>query len=615
MRASDHRLGGLNPSLLLAAALVCACLATTAEAARRQYTMDNDPLRLGDRALAESRLDEAVTHFEEAVANDHHLPDAYFGLAQVAERRARYADAADYCRQALAAAGGNHPPARATLGLQLLREGQTDAARSELTRALDEDPKLWAAHYGLARLLLADGDLDGARGHLDQGRSLRGLDAGEDRYRYGEALVLEAGGDLEGAERSALQAVTLNPVDPEYAALLARLYTARGYDALAINVYEQMLANSGDTAPATVHHALGRLYAGQRRFNDASNAYLQAAAADSTYAPALLDLADLFRLAKRWDRAAGTYLRYLDLNPDDAVAERALAETMFELGRYDEAANAARSAGDLDPADPLAPLLFVRAGLRAQDPDLVTAAMAQLATLPADTPWQADDLLELATHQEAAGDTDAALASLARAAELAPEQVQVPYRQGMLALRAGRPAEAVEPFTRAAALAPTVPVYPMNLGIAHYQLGDPEAAAADFARAVAIDGNLTAARLLLAQALTADGRLAEAEAEYVRVQDQEPDNAKALRGLGYCRLRRADYAGAATAYTAATRAETENADGWAGLGSARLGQGDLDGAARAFDRARSIDPDNPLLKAGSELLNKAANAGKETQPK
>ena len=137
MRASARRRWGPGPSLLPAALLICACLATTAEAARRQYTLDNDPLRLGTRALADGQLDEAVAFFEDAVANDHRVADAFFGLAQVAERRGRYADADAFCRQALAAAGGNHPRARATLGLLLLREGRTDEARAELTAAAD----------------------------------------------------------------------------------------------------------------------------------------------------------------------------------------------------------------------------------------------------------------------------------------------------------------------------------------------------------------------------------------------------------------------------------------------------------------------------------------------
>ena len=59
-------------------------------------------------------------------------------------------------------------------------------------------------------------------------------------------------------------------------------------------------------------------------------------------------------------------------------------------------------------------------------------------------------------------------------------------------------------------------------------------------------------RLLLAQGLAVVGSLKAAEKEYRDVLAPEPDNAKALRGVGFCRLRPADYAGAVNFYDEAT---------------------------------------------------------------
>ncbi len=600
-------------AVALAAGLLLAVGAAGPGGAAPRYTLDNDPVRLGQRALAAGDLDQARARFEEAVAHDYQLPEAFHGLARVAQRQGRFADAEAACRQALAAAGGSFAPARADLGLLLLRAGRTDEARTELTRARDADPKLWRAHYGLARLALQAGDLERARAELERGHDRKGVDEGEDLYRHGEALLLEATGDLEGAERAALQATAVNPADPEHAELLARLYAARGYDALAIGTYEDLLARPGVQGSAALLHGLGRLYAAQHRYNEASSRYLQAMAADSTYAPAVKDLAGLFSLAGRWDKAAGTWLRYLELEPDDEAARADLAAALLELGRYREAATAAQAALDAAPGDARARRVFVKAGLRSGDAATAAAAAAQWDSLDADADWSAEDLLALAAQQEEAGLPEAALGTFARAAALAPDDPHIPYRQGLAAMHAGRPTDAEEPFARAAALEPTEAVYPLNLGIARYQAGDQAGALEAFRQAVAIDGTLVAARLLLAQTLMATGRLDEAATEYAHVRDREPGNAKALRGLGFCRLRQADYQAAATAYAAAAEAEPDNADGWAGLGGARLGLSDLDGAERAFARARAIDPDNPMLKAGTALLTKARSAGKEDQ--
>ncbi|MFO7607771.1 MAG: tetratricopeptide repeat protein, partial [Candidatus Krumholzibacteriia bacterium] len=182
---------------------------------RRSYTLDEDPIRQGDKALERADLDEAARRYEEAVAAGYRLERAFFGLAEIAVRRGRYADAEAGYRRALAAAGDRHPIARARLGLLLLRQGREIEAQQEFDRALAEDAKVWAAHYGLARLHLAAGAWDKAKAELDHGRGRRGVAEGEDAYQHGLALYLLGTGDREGAERAALLAMHLNPGDPE----------------------------------------------------------------------------------------------------------------------------------------------------------------------------------------------------------------------------------------------------------------------------------------------------------------------------------------------------------------------------------------------------------------
>lgn len=585
--------------------------AGAAEADRRQYTLDDDPLRLANKALQDGDLVAAREHFAEAVANDHRLPEALCGLARVDLSQGLLAEAEAHSRQALAAAGGRLPAARAILGLALLRQGRAGEADPEFAQALQEDPGLWEAHYGQARSLMEAGRWDAAKAHLDIGGDRRGQDQGEDLYQYGLALWLQGTGDLPGAERAALKARHLNPGDPAYGLLLARVYEEGGYTALAIPAYEEALAVPGVQPAAPLLHGLGRLYAGQNRFNEAGERYLQALAADSTYTPALADLADLFRRAKQYDKAAGTYLRLAALRPQDLSVQLGLAEVLQEAGRTEESLQAARAALGLAPQDEAARFAFARAGLCARDDSTRAEAAALMAALPAALPWRAGDLVDLAAWQAERGQYAAADSTLARAALRDPALARVPFQQGLVALRQGQPAAAADAFARAVALEPEVAANHLNLGIARYQMGDVPGALLDFRRAVELRADLTAARLLLAQALAATNALTEAEREYRVVLESEPQNAKALRGVGFCSLRRADYRGAAAAYASAAAAEPKNADNWAGLGSARLGLGELDAAEAAFAKARAIDPGNAMLKTGSDLLNQAKSAGKE----
>jgi len=603
--------------LLIALLLLAVALAHPAKAQRPSYNLDNDPMRLANKALEAGRLAEARQYFNEAVANDHHVPDALCGLAAIDLRQGLYADAEAHFLQALAASGGRQATARTGLGLLRLRQGRDEEAALEFQQVLNEDPGYWEAHYGLALLAMEDEDWASGKAHLEYGRKKRGLAEGEDKYQYGLALYLLGTGDITGAERAALHAQILNPTDPWYPLLVGRIYLDEGHDALAISTFEQALAVPGFSANAEFYHELGLLYTAENRFNEAGETYLAAVAADSTYAPALKDLADLYSRARRYDKAAGIYLRYIALVPDDRMARLELSDCLGELGRRDEAAEEAYLAWQQEPDDPVTRIQFARAGIRASNDTLKVLAAEIMAPLlaspPDDQPWVADELLDLAAWQADQKDYESAAATLIEAAKLAPEDGRVPFQQGLVELSAGRASIAVEHFQQAVLLDPDSPANYLNLGIAQYRAGELESAVPSFRQAVALRPDLASARLLLAQVLTATGALNEAEEEYLEVLATDPENARALRGQGFCRLRAADYTAAASAYSKATVADPANADGWAGLGSARLGLGDLAAAETAFAKAKAIDPENLMMKTGTQLLNQAKNAGKENQ--
>ncbi len=601
----------------LAACLLTVVLAGVVLAADPpSYTLDTDPLRLANKALEKGDLAEATSRYEEAVAAGYKLADAHTGLAMVAVREGRYDEAEAQFRRAIDVAGGRAAAAHAGLGVVLLRQGRDEAAAAEFTAALAIDDDSWVAHYGRARLHLARGEWPQAEAELARGSKTRGLAEREDLYHHGRALLALGTGDTTEAEKAALQAVSLNPGNPENGELLARIYTQRGVPALAIQAYEQALTAPGVQPTAPMLHQLGNLYRGQQRYNEARDQYLRAVDLDSTYVPVFGDLADLLRVANRHVMAARTYLRYVAVVPDDTSAWLGLAASLGELRRWDQAVDAAAHAHALDPASVEAQRAYARAGLHATDPAVRAGAADLMASLPDDgAPWTATDWLDLAAVQmERKAYADAGNA-LARAAAADSTSYQVPFQQGVLALRTGEPPLAVTYFERAAALAPDSAPVQLNLGIAHYQAGQMPQATAALRAAVARDPASTTARVMLAQTLAAAGENAEAEREYREVLATQPNHGQALRGVGFCRLRAADYRGAVTAYTEATAAEPNSADGWAGLGSAQLGLGDLDAAESAFARARSLDPKNVMLQRGTELLNQARSARKENQPR
>ena len=597
---------------LASLALAMLAIAGAATSAPRTYGIDEDPVRLGTKALAAGDLARAAARFREAVAAEYKVPWATLGLGDVATREGRVVEAEVLYRDALSARrteGEAFPEANARLGLVLLREGRAAEAATEFDLALAAKPDLWDALYGRARIALDQGNTAAARDLIAKGAGHKGAADGEDLYHHGLALCRLAEGDLPGAEVEALRAVNLDPGVPEYGELVGRIYEQRGTPALAIQAYEKAMDAPGHSPTAPMLHTLGGLYEREGRWNDARDVYVRAIEADSTYAPALKDLSDVFLLGKQYERAARTYLRYLVLEADDVDALVGLAESYRELGQFANAFDAASRALTTDPARPRARLELVRAGIRTTDPAQRLRAVEAADSLPDSTAWDAGDLVALASCQLDADRTDAARASLQRALALEPDSPDAWYQQGLLEMRASHPDSAAAALRHAAEGRPDSPLVHLNLGIALYQARRLDEAIPAFRAALALRGDLVPGRLLLAQALAAGDSIPAAAAEYEQVLAAEPANAKALRGLAFCRVRTANYRGAVESYLAATKAEPGNADGWAGLGNAYLGLSEWEAAGKAFDRARAIDPRNPTLLKGTELLEKSKRAG------
>ena len=100
------------------------------------------------------------------------------------------------------------------------------------------------------------------------------------------------------------------------------------------------------------HGNLGLFYADRGQFSQAEAAYRKALQLESSFYPALVNLADLYRLQSR-DQEGETILRQaLKLAPDDANVHHALGLLLVRLSRKEEALEFFRQAATLQPDDP-----------------------------------------------------------------------------------------------------------------------------------------------------------------------------------------------------------------------------------------------------------------------
>ena len=596
-------------ALVALATMLLLCIAYAAQA-QKSYRYEDDPIRAGNKALEENRLDDARTKFQEAEAASYQLPKAKFGLAEVDARTGRLAQAEALYREALdissRAGEKGFAEAHAGLGIILVDADKWAEAAEHISVARKQNGGYWPAIYGEARILINEKKLDKAKSQLDFGASRRGVGQGEDLYHRGLAIYYIAKNDLKSAETEALGALHLNPSDPRHGKLVATVYEKRNVPALAIKAVEDVLNTPGFTPTASFLHYAGTLYEKGEKYNEAREKYVAAVNIDSMYTPVLKDLAGLYALAHQYDRASTVYLRYVQLVPDDLEARVGLAESLAEAGRYQQALDTAKQAMNTDSTRADVRLAYARTAIRSRNKAEQARAAAMYADIPPDSvKLTAEDYMLLGAQQIDSQQLELGRRNLNKAMAMDSTEAEAYFQIGMMHFKSQHPDSAVTFFREAIRHDPKKPLYFLNLGVAHLQLKQADKSIPAFRSSIKLDQKLVIGHVLLGQALASVDSLAAAQGAYEKAIDIDPGNAKALRGIGFIHLRNAAYEDAATAYKQSTVTEPRNADGWAGLGQAYLGMRNLEEAESAFRKAQAIDPNNATLKRGMETLNRA----------
>jgi tetratricopeptide (TPR) repeat protein len=602
---TDFARARLVPVIVLILATV---FSTGSRAEKKSYRYEDDPIRLGMKALETDSLNAARRYFEEAIQNEHLVYQAHYGQALILYREGRYADAEPLFRQSVIeknkeTGASDYAEAHAGLGLVLLRLGRTAEAEQEFNQALKEKSGVWEAQYGMARILIMKKEYGEAEKYLEKGSRKKGLVEGADLYQYGEALMKFEQGDMAGAEKNALAAFYINANDPDYGTLVADIYTKRGARSLAIEAYERALGTPGLLVSAPIHERLGALYEEEKRYNDALRQYQDAVKTDSTYAPAIKKMAALYALANRNEEAAIAYMNFVKLRTSDPEGFQGLAEACLKTKRFRQAYESAQQAFGLDSSNVAIRLTLARASFQNKEK---ARSAALYAGIPDTVRLEAADYVKKGQLKLEAKNFDGTRADLTKALDMDSLLTDAHFAMGLMYLQSGKPDSAVTFLTRATELAPGSSGAWLNRGIAYLQKKDNPMAIRSLREAVRLSPDYGPGWVYLGGALVSADSMDAAQASYRAALKADPKSTSAMRGLGYCYLKMKRFDSAASTFKDATDIEPNNPDGWYMLGQAYGSAGNLAGGIAAEEKALEINPQHEGAKKVLEILKKAS---------
>jgi protein O-mannosyl-transferase len=210
-------------------------------------------------------------------------------------------------------------------------------------------------------------------------------------------------------------------------------------------------------------------------------------------------------------------------------------------------------------------------------------------------------LNNLGTVYWQSGAVDEAESAWRRALALRPDNAIVLNNLGLVADKRKQYSEAVQFFRRAVRLKPNYTDPHLNLGTTYREMGEASAAALQLKAAVALSPLNYRARNELGQLLMAQGRFAEAENEFRRSAESEP-NLLAYDFLGELCLRRGDSLCAQSAFRRALALDAFDARAHFGLGKLEAAAGRKNEAMDDYKAGLETDPSNAVAQSALRTL-------------
>jgi tetratricopeptide (TPR) repeat protein len=453
--------------------------------------------------------------------------------------------------------------------LSALTGGRASEAVSQLKALSDQEPGDFRAAVYLGWSCLASRDSGAAEAAFSRAFAAQpGLPAA----LFGMAKVRVQLKDAKGAE--AWIAKTLAAVPRHAGALLLHadlLLSQGGSSKPAQALLKQVVGLGSSAAPSELSLAMALL--GQTLLNEGENNQAH----------------DLFEKALR-------------LNPENPAACLGMGQFLSSARQYTEAVGQFRRAQSLDPTNIRAASFVARTVIAMGKPLEARTALQDIIKVAPDAP---EIPLLQGMVDEAVGNLETAERYLKEAVRKNPTDFETYQHLSQIYLRQSKPEEALRILEEAETKIPVSPRVRNAAGLVHYSAKRLDQARTKFEEALSLDPSLNEARFNLSRVLAGQGKLEEAEKNYLLLKQKDKTFPGLAASLGALYLETKEYAKAAAAYDEAMSQESPSVELVLSTAKANLLAGKPDKVLSLTAKALQLDPTTPAanaLRAEARLL-------------
>lgn len=231
-------------------------------------------------------------------------------------------------------------------GKSLYDKGDMESARVQFKNALQINPKLADAYYGLALLEEKKQDWKAMFGALQETVTLdpNHLDA---QVKLGQLYMLQ--GQLDKAKEAAATALKLNPEDTNALIFQSALLFRDGKNAEALQQIQQVLAKDPSNSDAIV--SLVSILAADKRYDESLAALNRGIESNPDNIALWLMKIRIKTELKQFDEVTADFEKLIALHPDNKTLRNSQIDLLVGVGKVDQAEKALSDAIAKNPED------------------------------------------------------------------------------------------------------------------------------------------------------------------------------------------------------------------------------------------------------------------------